>query len=112
MSVSISVAELKANYIQKLKTVTEYDTVLTSIIADVLSQAVDYMDNDEIEDAGDMLSALKRPLMKQCAYEFNRRNDLGLVSVTAPDGTLSKMEVAEWLSDVKAALDRYKYYTL
>jgi hypothetical protein len=112
MSVSISVAELKANYIQKLNTVTTYDAVLTSVIADVLSLAIDYLDEDDITTASDLPAALKRPLMKQCAYEFNRRNDLGLVSVTAPDGTLSKMEVAEWLSDVKTALDRHKYYTL
>jgi len=112
MSVSITVAELKANYLQKLNSISGYDAVLTSIIDDVLAIAVDYMDNDDIEDAGDMPAALKRPLMKQCAYEFSRRQDLGLVSVTAPDGTLSKMEVAEWLSDVQIAIDRHKYYTL
>lgn len=112
MSVSITVANLKLNYLQKLTDVTTYDTVLQSMIDDVISVAVDYLDDDDYTSAATLPSALTRPLMKQCAYEFNRRQDLGLVSVTAPDGTLSKMEIEEWLSDVKMALDRHKYYTL
>lgn len=112
MSVSISVADLKANYIQKLNTVSTYDTVLQSIIDEMLVLAVDYLDDEDVTNATTMPAALQRPLMKQCAYEFNRRQDLGLVSVTAPDGTLSKMEVAEWLSDVKVALDRHRRYHL
>jgi len=112
MSVSITVAALKSNYIQKLNSVTDYDAVLTSIIDDVIALAVDYLDDEDITNAATMPSVLTRPLMKQCAYEFNRRQDLGLVSVTAPDGTLTKMEVDEWLSDTKAALDRHRYYAL
>lgn len=112
MSVAITVEELKANYIQKLNTVDTYDTVLESIIEDTLASAVDYLDDVDYTSAATLPSVLKRVLMKQCAYEFNRRQDLGLVSVTAPDGSISKMEVEEWLEDVKIALDRKIYYTL
>lgn len=112
MSVSITVAALKSNYLQKLTNVTTYDAVLQSMIDDAITQAIDFLDDEDITNAATMPATLKRPLMKQIAYEFSRRQDLGLVSSTAPDGTVSKMEIEEWLSDVKVALDRHRHYEL
>ena len=112
MSVSFTVEMLKANYLQKLVSVTDYDVVLASIIADIVAQAIDYLDDDDVTTAATLPSILDRPLIKQSAYEFSRRQDLGLISNTAPDGSISKMEVGQWLDDVEAILDRHKYYTL
>lgn len=55
---------------------------------------------------------LKRAMIKQIAYTFRRRKDLGLMSVTSPDGMISKMDVSKWLPEVKKVIDKYKRYSL
>jgi hypothetical protein len=54
--------------------------------------------------------ALKRKLIRQVAYEFRRRKDLGLMSVTYPDGTINKFEIGEWLPDVEQVLHRFERF--
>lgn len=61
---------------------------------------------------GTLPKDLKRALIKQITYAFRRRKDLGLMSVTSPDGTISKMSVDEWLPDVEKVLNKYKRYSL
>jgi hypothetical protein len=44
----------------------------------------------------------------QVAYDFNRRKDVGLESVSFPDGTIQKVSSGEFLPSVKAVLNRYR----
>jgi len=44
----------------------------------------------------------------QVAYDFNRRKDVGLESVSFPDGSIQKVSSGEFLSSVKAVLNRYR----
>jgi hypothetical protein len=56
----------------------------------------------------DLPVSLRGALIKQIAYNFRRRKDPGLSSVTFPDGTIQKHSIDEWLKDVKKELDRRK----
>lgn len=58
----------------------------------------------------DIPEPIRQKLIKQMGYEFRRRKDPGLSSVTYPDGSLNKLDINEWLPDVKAALKRKKRY--
>jgi hypothetical protein len=44
----------------------------------------------------------------QAAYDFRRRKDIGLESVSFPDGSIQKVNSGEFLPSVKAVLDRYR----
>uniref|UniRef100_A0A7V4G8T7 Uncharacterized protein n=1 Tax=Desulfobacca acetoxidans TaxID=60893 RepID=A0A7V4G8T7_9BACT len=51
---------------------------------------------------------LEMAVRSQVAYDFRRRKDIGLESVSFPDGSIQKMSSGEFLSSVKQVLDRYR----
>ena len=51
---------------------------------------------------------LEMAVRTQVAYDFKRRKDIGLESVSFPDGSIQKMSSGEFLSSVKQVLDRYR----
>ena len=51
---------------------------------------------------------LEMAARNQVAYEFRRRKDIGLESVSFPDGSIQKVSSGEFLSSVKQVLDRYR----
>lgn len=61
-------------------------------------------------DEDDIPEPVRNKLIKQMMYEFRRRKDPGLSSVTYPDGSINKYEIKEWLPDVKKVLMRKKRY--
>ena len=51
---------------------------------------------------------LEMAARSQVAYDFNRRKDVGLESVSFPDGSIQKVSSGEFLPSVKAVLNRYR----
>ncbi|MBM4286901.1 MAG: hypothetical protein FJ135_01915 [Deltaproteobacteria bacterium] len=51
---------------------------------------------------------LEMAVRTQVAYDFRRRKDIGLESVSFPDGSIQKMASGEFLQSVKQVLDRYR----
>jgi len=51
---------------------------------------------------------LEMAVRTQAAYDFKRRKDIGLESVSFPDGSIQKMSSGEFLSSVKQVLDRHR----
>lgn len=51
---------------------------------------------------------LEMAVRTQVAYDFRRRKDIGLESVSFPDGSIQKMASGEFLKAVKDVLDRYR----
>jgi hypothetical protein len=51
---------------------------------------------------------LEMAVRSQVAYDFRRRKDIGLESVSFPDGSIQKMSSGEFLPAVKQVLDRYR----
>ncbi len=107
MPVSITIAKLKSELYLKIAVAT-FDADLTTLIADVVTQAVDYLDDEDIVGQATLPDVLERPLLKQMSYEWRRRKDPGLSSVSYPDGNVNKYFVDEWLDDVKPVLDRHR----
>ena len=105
MSISLTVAYVKAQFLTDMTRV-DHDTMLGDIITDVVARAVAYIDSDDVTAQSNMPAELLRPLAKQVAYEYRRRSDTGLQSVTFPDGNVNRFSDDEWLNDVKSALDR------
>jgi hypothetical protein len=44
----------------------------------------------------------------QVAYDFKRRKDIGLESISFPDGSIQKVNSGEFLPSVKSVIDRYR----
>lgn len=66
-----------------------------------------YSDSEYVLDVPDDLA---RACLLQVVFEFRSRRDLGLLSVTTPDGSISKSRSAELLPNVKKILDSYRNY--
>lgn len=73
----------------------------------IVMNAIDYLDSDDITTEADIPQKLEHSLYQQITYDWKQRRDnLGLQSVTLVDGSINKINTAEWLPNVKKALDR------
>lgn len=56
----------------------------------------------------DVPDALKYACLLQTAFMFRRRKDVGLTSISMPDGSISSMTPTELLPEVKKILNHYR----
>jgi len=108
---AITLARVKSKLYTNIDS-ADYDTELQELITAINAAAIEYMDNTDIVTAADFTPAIERKLCIQISYEFRRRHDAGLSSVSYPDGSVSKYEVGEWLPDVKKTLLRKRVITI
>jgi hypothetical protein len=106
MSVTINVALIKQTLLPELVDTTDDDAVIQEILDNVTNQVVSYLDDSSITGRATIPSDCEWPMMKQIAYEYRRRKDPGLSSVTFPDGTVNKYGDGEFLDGFVEVLDR------
>jgi len=109
MAITLTVAYVKEQFLTDM-TRTDHDTLLENLIIDVVARAVAYIDDTDVTGQSTLHASLQRPLAKQVSYEYRQRTSPGLQSVTFPDGSVNKFSDDEWITDVKAALDRSRYF--
>lgn len=103
-----TIAELKSKQYLEISDTT-YDTAISNLIDFVTYRALSWMDDD---DATSLNAELHGAIALQVTYEFLRRKDPGLSSVTLPDGSIVKYEVREWLPRVRSILERNRSFGL
>ena len=91
---------------------TTYNTLLTTLGEMITDQMITYLNNPSWVDVSNPPLSLRRAALKQTAHEFKQKKTPGLQSVTFTDGSINKMQIDEWLKDVKNILDRYYNYVL
>lgn len=69
---------------------------------------------DPIDFEGDypIPADLKMAFIRQVQNDFKRRRDLGMLTVTFKDGSITKPNVNELLPQVQATLDRYRWINI
>lgn len=55
---------------------------------------------------------LQHACILQCIFVYRRRKDIGLSSVSNPDGNISVMTPVQLLPEVRAILDNYKAFSI
>jgi hypothetical protein len=108
MSVTISVDKIKSAFIPELKGTSDDDSIIEDLIEQITNQVVDYLDDSTVTGRATIPSACEWPMMKQISFEYRRRKDPGLSSVTFPDGTIQKYNDGELLRDFREVLNRHR----
>lgn len=109
MAITLTVAYVKEQFLTDM-TRTDHDTMLENLITDVVARAVTYLDDTAVTGQATLHASLQRPLAKQVSYEYRQRTAPGLQSISFPDGSVHKFNDDEWITDVKAAFDRRRFF--
>jgi len=90
------------------KSVTSDDDDLTIMLVMMIDRVRAYCDDEDLDYTK---ISLQNAIVKQCTYEWRRKKDLGLSSVTFPDGSINKFSEGEYLPEVLSVIDRYRIFT-
>lgn len=112
MPISITLAKVKRDYLDVDMATTKFDNTIAALINGILYSAINYLDDENYINQATFPEFLEKPLCQQIAYEFRRRKDSGLSSVTVGEGNVQKFIVDEWLPNVKDNLDRAMTITI
>lgn len=89
------------------------DVALQSIMDGILDQVLNFMENSDITvDTINQFPDVCRALLKQCAFEWKRRDSLGLASVSFPDGSINRYDIDEFLPETEKIFDRWRVLAL
>ena len=104
-------------YLEEITTaaVDPFLTVLIDEVTDAMITKIDDATNYPASiDISDVPLSLQNACAKQVAFEYRRRKDMGLTSVTYHSGGVTKesMSHKEFLPAVLDVIDRYRHYSL
>lgn len=102
-----TLGRLKSKEFLNLST-DEFDLDLKQIIDSVSNIIETELDLDTAYTIETIPAGLERAVAKQCVYEFRRRNDIGVSSVTFPDGSINKNQIDFLLKDVLMVVKKFK----
>ena len=104
-------------YLEEITTaaVDPFLTVLIDEVTDAMITKIDDATNYPASiDISDVPLSLQNACAKQVAFEYRRRKDMGLTSVTYHSGGVTKesMSHKEFLPAVLDVIDRYRHYSI
>lgn len=89
------------------------DVALQAIMDDILDQVLNFMENPDITTTTiNQFPDVCRALLKQCAFEWKRRDSLGLASISFPDGSINRYDIDEFIPEAEKIFDRWRVITL
>jgi hypothetical protein len=107
----VDVTKLKSKLYADIS-VNTYDDLLSDLGQEITDRMLSFMNSPAWIDPTTPSPELQRAALMQANYEWRRRNDPGLSSVTFHDGNVNKYTTEEFLPEVKAVLERNRSFQL
>jgi hypothetical protein len=106
------------NYVEEIKGTQTEDAFILEIIEEVTDAFIGRIDDVDNFTTTTLITAitpdLRKACAKQAAYNYKRRKDLGLTTVTYRQGSITKESQShdEFLPSVLKVVDRYRKYAI
>lgn len=101
-----TLSKVKSAQYTNLPSDSSFDVELETLIEDISQRAEAHLDHAvPYADITEVPKSINDAIAKQVAYEFRRRKDTGLSSVSFPDGSVNKFDTGEWIKGVEQTLN-------